>query len=166
MSLENNIKLVEINENKKYILDNLVSLYLHDLSEFADDLKVNEEGKFVYGGLEYYFKIEELTAFFIYYKEEIAGFVLLNRGKYAGGEADYSIHELFVLKPFRKKGVATKAIQKVLEMYKGRYKIEQLEENKLAISFWKSFYKSNNIKYEEKMEVIDDLKCYTQVFNC
>ena len=51
-------------------------------------------------------------------------------------------------------------------MYKGRYKIEQLEENKLAISFWKSFYKSNNIKYEEKMEVIDDLKCYTQVFNC
>lgn len=141
MCLGENIKVVKIGEEKINILMNLLSLYLHDLSEFADDLKINEEGKYEYEGIKYYFIKEELNPFFIYYNDEIAGFVLLNGGKYVPGDAEYSIHEIFILKSFRGKGVATIAIKKIFEMYKGKYKVEQLQDNKLAVKFWNGFYK-------------------------
>ncbi|GEM_PF-6552075 len=103
--------------------------------------------------------------FLIYCNDEIAGFVLLNSGKYVPKDAEYSIHEIFILKSFRGKGVATIAVKKLFEMYTGKYKIAQLEDNKLAISFWKGFYKKQNIAYEEKVEVIDGFNGYIQLFN-
>lgn len=163
MCLED-IKVVEISEEKENVLKNLVSLYLHDLSEFADDLVIDEEGKFEYDGLHYYFTEKELKPFFIYCKDEIAGFILLNSDKYVPGDAEYSIHEIFILKAFRGKGVASVALKKVFEMYKGKYKVEQLKENKLAIDFWKGFYKKQNIDYQEEVEIMDGFEVYTQLF--
>ena len=64
MCLGENIKVVKIDEEKINVLMNLLSLYLHDLSEFADDLKINEEGKYEYEGIKYYFIKEELNPFF------------------------------------------------------------------------------------------------------
>lgn len=153
--------MVKISEEKENILKNLVSLYLHDLSEFADDLKINEGGRFEYDGIEYYFNRQGLKPFLIYCNNEIAGFILLNTGSFVPEEAQYSIHELFILKSFRKKGIATMAIKKIFQIYKGKYKVEQLQDNKLAIIFWNRFYKKQNIDYEEKVEVIDNLNCYT-----
>lgn len=129
MCLGENIKVVKIGEEKINILMNLLSLYLHDLSEFSDDLKISEEGKYV------------------------------------PGDAEYSIHEIFILKSFRGKGVATIAIKKIFEMYKGKYKVEQLQDNKLAVKFWNGFYKKQNIVCKEEIEVIDGFNCCTQVFN-
>ena len=63
---------------------------------------------------------------------EVAGFILFNTGKYAGGQSNFSVHELFVAKSFRSRGIATRAVNKLLEMYKGTYRVEQLEKNKLA----------------------------------
>ena len=165
MCLEEDIKVVKIGAEKEGILKNLVSLYLHDLSEFSDDLKVNQEGKFEYEGLNYYFTEKELNPFLIYCNDEISGFVLLNSGKYVPGDAQYSIHEIFILKSFRRKGVAASAIKKIFEIYKGKYKVEQLQDNKLAINFWRGFYKKENIIYKEETEVIDGFNVYTQFFN-
>ncbi|WP_408638941.1 GNAT family N-acetyltransferase [Roseburia porci] len=52
------------------------------------------------------------------------------------------MHEIFVLKSFRGKGVAFSAVSKIMEMYKGKYRVEQLKENTSAIKFWKRFYHS------------------------
>lgn len=165
MNLEENIKLVNINKEKETILKNLVSLYLHDLSEFADDLKVNEEGKYEYDGFDYYFMSEDLKPFLIYFNDEIAGFLLLNSGKYTPADAEYCVNELFILKSFRGRGIATIAIKKILEKYNGKYKVEQFQDNKIAINFWKRFYRNQNIVYEEKNEVIDGFNCCYQLFN-
>ena len=67
---------------------------------------------------------------------EVAGFILFNTWKYAGGQANFSVHELFVAKSFRSRGIATRAVNKLLEMYKGTYRVEQLEKNKLATKGW------------------------------
>jgi Fe-S cluster biosynthesis and repair protein YggX len=42
----NEKKLERISIESKAKLENLMSIYLHDLSEFASDLKINEDGKF------------------------------------------------------------------------------------------------------------------------
>ena len=158
------IKVEIIDAEKESVLENMVSVYLHDLSEYADDLKINTEGKFEYEGLHYYFTEKELMPFFIYWKNEIAGFLLLNSGKYVPEDVEFSIHEIFVLKSFRGRGVALGAVSKIIEMYKGKYRVEQLKMNKTAINFWKNFYKRLNIDYVEKEEILDGFEVYTQLF--
>lgn len=157
------LELVTFEERTK--LENLITLYLHDLSEFADDLKINIDGKFEYGGLELYFSKEDLKPFFIIYKEEVVGFLLFNSGKYVPRNVDYSVHEVFILKGFRKKGICFAAIKEIFALYKGRYKIEQLEKNKTAIDFWRKLYKTEKLEYSETKEKIDELVGYAQIFN-
>ena len=53
---------------------------------------------------------------------------------------------------------------KIFEMYKGKYKVQQLENNKRAVGFWKSFYEKNEIEFIETIEDADGVCCYTQVF--
>ncbi len=162
--IENRIKLVPITYESENIFKNLMTLYLHDLSEYTNDLKINDVGLFEYEGIEFYFKEEDLKPFFIYYEENIAGFVLLNSGKFTPKNAEFCIHEFFILKSYRKKGIGTEAINKLLEKYKGKYIVAQLAENKPAISFWHNYYTNNNINYIENERVIDDVQCITQIF--
>lgn len=159
------IKLAEVEIEKMHILENLMVLYLHDLSEFSEDLKVNDDGKFVYDGLEFYFRTEELKPFFIYYRDEIAGFILLNSGQYVPMAIDYSVHEFFILKSFRKKGIGSIVIKKIFDAYKGKYKIVQLKNNKPAIAFWTNLYKKQGIQYSMLEEKSDGIECMMQIFN-
>ncbi|HCQ90607.1 MAG TPA: GNAT family N-acetyltransferase [Clostridium sp.] len=133
--MKNEVKLLPIDAKSQLIFKNLMTLHLHDLSEFADDLKINSEGLFEYDGIEYYFKSEDLKPFFIYVNTDIAGFVLLNSGKYVSENIDYSVHELFLMKAYRKKGIASIVVEKLFELYKGNYKVVQLYHNTPAINF-------------------------------
>ncbi|MBK1812213.1 GNAT family N-acetyltransferase [Clostridium sp. YIM B02505] len=159
------VALERVTIDSKAKLENLTSLYLHDLSEFADDLKINKDGKFEYEGLELYFKSEDLNPFFITYRGEVAGFVLFNTGKYAPKDINYVVHELFVLKSFRNKGMANEAIKILMDTYKGKYKVVQISTNKLAAKFWMKFYENQGIKYIETKEKDDDLEINVQIFN-
>ncbi|MBU5592321.1 GNAT family N-acetyltransferase [Clostridium sp. MSJ-4] len=161
----NETKLERITVDSKAKLENLMSIYLHDLSEFAADLKINEEGRFEYDGLELYFKSEDLTPYFIIYQGEVAGFVLFNKGKYVPKDIDYVIHELFILKGFRKKGIGIAAIRILLDQCKGKYRIVQISTNKIAVNFWIKFYENQGIKYIESKEKLDDLDGNVQIFN-
>lgn len=161
----NEIELERVNIESKAKLENLMSIYLHDLSEFAADLKINEDGKFEYDGLELYFKSEDLTPYFITYKGEVAGFVLFNTGKYVPKDIDYVVHELFILKGFRNKGIGNAAIRILLDKYKGKYRIVQISTNKTAVNFWTKFYEKQGIEYIESKEKHDDLEGNVQIFN-
>lgn len=161
----NETNLERITIESKARLENLMSIYLHDLSEFATDLKINEDGKFEYDGLELYFKSEDLTPYFITFQSEVAGFVLFNKGKYVPKDIDYVVHELFLLKDFRNKGVANAAVKILLDTYKGKYRIVQISTNKTAVKFWTKFYEKQGIKYIESKSKHDNLQCNVQIFN-
>lgn len=160
----NETKLERITVESKEKLENLVSIYLHDLSEFAADLKVNENGKFEYEGLELYFKLDELIPYFITYQGQVAGFILFNTGKYVPKGIDYSAHELFVIKGFRNKGIANSVINILLNTYRGKYRIVQISSNKAAVNFWTKFYQNQGIKYIETIEKQDGLVVNVQTF--
>lgn len=159
------IILVRVERDKFNILENLMDLYLQDLSAFSKELNVNAQGKFVYEGLEYYLSENELRPFFIYYNDELAGFVLLNSGKFVPIAVDYSIHEFFILKAFRKNGIGKRAAKIIFNEYPGIYKIEQLNGNYAATEFWKAVYKENSIKYNEMLEKSDGEEYMIQIFS-
>ncbi|SFB41472.1 GNAT family N-acetyltransferase [Clostridium frigidicarnis] len=161
----NEIELEPVNIESKAKLENLMSIYLHDLSEFAADLKINEEGKFEYDGLELYFKSDDLIPYFITYQDEVVGFVLFNMGKYVPKDIDYVVHKLFILKGFRKKGIGNAAIKILLDKYKGKYRIIQISTNKTAVNFLAKFYEKQGIEYIESKEKHDDLEGNVQIFN-
>lgn len=161
----NKVELERVTIGSKVKLENLMSLYLHDLSEFADDLKINKEGRFEYNGLELYFKSEHLNPYFINYQGKVVGFVLVNTGKYVPQNIDYVVHELFILKSFRNKGIGSAAIRILFDECKGKYRIVQISTNRTAVNFWIKFYEKQGIKYIESKEKLDDLDCNVQIFD-
>lgn len=165
MYLNESVKLISVNSETKHILENLMSLYLHDLSEFADDLKIDVNGKFQYDGLELYITKDELKPYFIYLEDNIVGFVLVNKGKYASKGIDFLVHEFFILKSFRRKGIGAIAIKKLINDNKGKYEVMQLVNNKTAINFWNKFYINTEIEYKETMEMYDGFEVYSQTFS-
>lgn len=160
----NTVRLIPVPAEKKHILENLLNLYLHELSQFVDDLHINADGRFEYEGMELYFQREELKPFFVYSAERVTGFILLNTGRFAPQGIDYVIHEFFILKGYRGKGVARSAISKLLSQNSGRYRIDQLTSNIPAIRFWKNFYAHQGIEYSETIQIVDGLECSSQVF--
>ena len=164
MNTDHNIKIEIVSEEQQGVLKNIVSLYLHDLSQYADDLQINKEGLFSYEGFELYFKQPDLLPYFIKLKNNIIGFILVNMGKYVPKDVDLSVHEFFILKSYRRKGFGKRAIQELFKCHVGTYKIEQIASNLPAVKFWKNVYKQLHIEYKECQELLDDIPGVSQVF--
>jgi len=160
----NEVELIPVNLESRLELENLISFYLHDLSEFADDLKINENGKFKYDGMELYFSRDDLKPFFINFNDENIGFILLNSGKYVPKDVKYIINEFFILKGYRRKGLGAASIKKLMDDFKGTYLVEQLSDNKLAVEFWKRFYETQEIEFIEKSIIDHGFECIIQKF--
>ena len=160
----NQVELIPVSLESKYELESLMSYYLHDLSEFADDLKINDDGKFRYDGMELYFSEEDLKPFFINFNGENIGFILLNTGRYVLKDVDYMINEFFILKGYRRNGIGALSIKKLMEDFKGIYLVEQLLENKIAVNFWKRFYVTHEIEFRENSMIDHGFECIMQKF--
>lgn len=161
---ELNIKIFEASIEEKEILKNLLALYLHDLSEFTADLNIDSQGFFEYDALEQYYEYESLTPLLYKINNEYSGFILLNNPPYAPKDVDYYINEFFILKKFRRKGLAKKVIKKLFDLYPGRYLVLQMLANRPAINFWHKVYIENNIEYSEDTRDLDGEECLYQKF--
>lgn len=162
----NEIKLEKVTYSRKDLLKNLMSLYLHELSLYSKDLDISNDGFFEYDGLDLFWEKEELIPLVIYSADNIVGFILLTSPPYAPKDIDICIHEFFILNKYRKQGIGTNAINKVMKKYKGKYYITQLENNKPAVQFWQKYYKMNSIEYsEEQITTEYGDKCITQIFS-
>jgi predicted acetyltransferase len=149
---------------EKSILRHFFSYYLHDLSAFSNDLQVNKEGLYEYNGLDLFFEKKGISPYFIVKKGEKIGFLLLTEPPFAPKEADYCIHELFILKNHRRTQAAEKAVMELLRQKKGTYFVVQLVRNQPAIQFWKRFYQKNHIDIMEKELEMDSDLCVSQMF--
>lgn len=52
----NEITLEEVKYSKKDLLKNLMTLYLHDLSLYSNDLDINDNGLFEYNGIDLFWQ--------------------------------------------------------------------------------------------------------------
>jgi len=146
------ILLIKVEMAEKEILKNLLSLYLHELSRYTNDLEINNEGLFEYDSLDLFFEDEKLIPYFVKYEQSIIGFILLSKSPYAKPGTDYSIQEFFILNQYRKRGLAQLVMKEIMKMYIGKFSIIILKSNEKAIHFWRKFYLDNHIVYEENDE--------------
>ncbi|WP_234405605.1 GNAT family N-acetyltransferase [Paenibacillus sp. IHBB 10380] len=124
------------------------------MSEYTDE-DTKDDGKFDPTNTYLYLDREELHPYFIKYNNKIVGFILVCSPPFVVEGVDYAIQELFMLKKYRRKSMAFEAVAMILNLFPGRYKIEQLENNIVAVQFWKRFYKKRNIDYIEEKDNIE-----------
>lgn len=154
------ITLENVQEKGKEMIKNLFQFYLHDLSEFAETLNVNSQGKFENSDVDTFFDMENAISMTININDEVVGFIFMIKGK----TVDYIINEIFILRKHRSKGIGKIVINKLFELYPGKYGLAILAKNKLAIRFWNSVYDEHNIDYEENEAIYDKEVCVSHRF--
>lgn len=115
------ITLKKIELEKKHILDNLMQLYLHNISlSFPIDFDSNT-GIYKYDDIEKYFENENNKAFFILKEKEIAGFMLIDFT-----DEKNVVQEIFVLNNYKRKGVGKITVSMLFDKFKGNWEIKSL----------------------------------------
>ncbi|HTE42577.1 MAG TPA: hypothetical protein VK629_17285 [Steroidobacteraceae bacterium] len=123
------------------LLSNLLELYIHDLSDiFA--LKPGQDGRFGYDKLPLYWsEPTRRTAHLIQCGAEVAGFALVTRGSPAGTADDWDMGEFFVLRAYRRSGIAIRAATMIWECTPGSWIVRVSERNIAALRFWEKAVK-------------------------
>ena len=131
------IILEEIELEKNCIFDNLMQLYLHNISlSFPMDFDSNT-GMYKYDNIEKYFENDNNKAFFILKENEIAGFMLID----LLNEKNI-VQEMFILNNYKRKGVGKIAIDILFNKFKGNWEIRSLPCADIAEKFWISSVKN------------------------
>jgi predicted acetyltransferase len=110
------------------LLANLLELYIHDLSEVFP-VELGADGRFGYETLPgYWSEPDRRFPFLIRLGGRLAGFVLVTRGVLPSNDPDvFDIAEFFVLRRFRRLGVARRAAFLVWDRFPGRWTVRVSE---------------------------------------
>ncbi len=143
-----NIDIKRVSESDRYKLENLLQLYLHELSYyFPADYDPNT-CTYKYN-IDKYFK--DNYAYFITMNNNIYGFILLDDNK----NHNYEISEIFVVNAYKFKKIGEIAVNKIFDKYHGNWTIKAVPSSPLAEAFWdktisnytKDYRKENTGKY-------------------
>ncbi|WP_223701811.1 GNAT family N-acetyltransferase [Sutcliffiella deserti] len=159
-----NITLHKVVEKEKSTLQNLYSLYLHDLSKFTPNIELGSDGIFHFEDLSLFWKTEGLSPYFIHYDKSIVGFLLLVERPYLKKDHDFGINDIFVINKYKGRGIGRAALKEIFQQKEGSYFVLELAENTPAIVFWKKVYKEMDIEFEERSVRMDDDLCLIQTF--
>lgn len=88
-------------------------------------------------GLDAWFHSDSRWPFFILTRGHIAGFALVQRHSYLDDGDDFSIADFYILPEYRKGGLGQRAIDDILETFRGPWQFKWHPGNALAASFWK-----------------------------
>ncbi|MBX2996965.1 MAG: hypothetical protein KF893_00535 [Caldilineaceae bacterium] len=145
-----NIELKLSTHQDAHIIKNLWPLYQHDISEF-DASKPNRHGLFgvddsvitlaehVESLSGWWNDPQSLFPYLILVNGSPAGFNLVAaRSRLPQGiEADFVVHEFFVLHAYRGNGIGEKAAVDGFAMHKGKWEIVTYPNHARAITFWR-----------------------------
>jgi predicted acetyltransferase len=122
------------------VLENLLELYIHDLSAVFPDMTIGPDGRFGYPKLSRYWSEPNVRfPFLVRRAGQLAGFVLAVHGTTAGAEPDgFDIAEFFVLRNQRRAGVGRLAARALWNRLPGHWTVRVSEGNLGALPFWAS----------------------------
>lgn len=140
-----NISLYKAGINDKALLDNLLQLYLHDLSEYIQ-IEVGPTGKYEQNISSKYVSSFDRSAYIVHAEYHIIGFVLVE----PKGDA-LKVRDLFVLNMWRGKGVGSAIVETLLGQGKPLV-CNFHSKNELAKFFWDNIAKNplHKISSEEE----------------
>ena len=150
--------------NQRYILQNIWPAYMHDLSQYQTH-KPNDHGLLDEAGIKSYSDENFMTAwtdypedvfvFFIRVEESLAGIGLVVSSALAKCDADKLLHDFFVFRYYRGKGIAQSAATQIFDWFKGSWQLEVLSKNLPALSFWRKVIDAYSDEYKEDAQDSD-----------
>ena len=115
--------LIEVKEENKNIIYNLMQLYKYELSFFEDGtttFTMLDSGLYVLKYIEKYWQDENRHPYILKCNNELAGFVLQRFNE----ENMNEIAEFFVINKYRKMGAGTFMANRIFELYKGKWEVK------------------------------------------
>lgn len=135
------VSLILVPESQSQIIANLIQLYKYDFSEFAEVGspygEVGPDGRFIYEGLDSYWREDDWFALTVEADGRLAGFVLVNRWSALNRSPDHAVAEFFVLRKYRRIGVGSCAAKALFERWPGGWEVAVARYNKPALAFWR-----------------------------
>ena len=129
------VEIVEIKEEEKEVLLNLIEKYLYEFSQW-EKTDVNVEGNYGYEYLDCYFEEENRYPYFIKVDGKLAGFAMISDYPEVPEETtDYCLSELFVMHKYRRGGVGRKAVNSVLDKHHGKWQLKRHPHNTVSVKF-------------------------------
>ncbi len=121
------------------LLENLLELYIHDLSEIVP-VEPGPDGRFGYPRLALYWsEPERRHAFLIRSSVGVVGFALVTRGSPASDDPEaLDVAEFFVLRRHRRSGIGREAAVALWDRIPGHWVVRVFEANRAGVPFWKS----------------------------
>ena len=132
------VTLVPATRSDAALLENLLTLYVHDMSEMVP-LVPDEDGRFRYTRLPPYFSESTHFPFLIRSGAHIAGFTFATRGSPVSDDPEVlDVAEFFVLRGYRRYAVGRRAARLLWGRLRGEWTVRVLEANRGGIPFWEA----------------------------
>lgn len=130
------VRVTQASSSEQPVLENLLSLYLHDFSEVFGNTP-GPDGRFRYDRLPLYFEDPDRAPFLVRADGELAGFALVSRGSLVSGSREgMDVSEFFVVRGLRRRGIGRIAASALFRWFPGTWEVRALERNRGAAEFW------------------------------
>jgi predicted acetyltransferase len=135
------IEITPATEAERPLIEAMFQYYVYDFSEMGppdtDDFDLDADGTFGrYEHMEAYWREASRIPLLIRRGRKLAGFALLNAHSHSGRPVDRNMGEFFVMRKYRRCGVASAAVRAILTRYPGRWEAAIMERNTAAQAFW------------------------------
>jgi predicted acetyltransferase len=146
-----NVEVVETAEEDRGLIENLAQLYAYDFSEILG-FDVEPSGRFEAAFLREW-PTEQRRCFIIRADGCPAGFALVGMCSVVSNSTDVTdMNEFFVLRKYRRQGVARTAAHKLFDMFPGRWEVREVGPNVAAQAFWREIISEyTDGSYEEQI---------------
>jgi predicted acetyltransferase len=125
------VELIDVTEDDKSVLANLLQFYRYDLSA-ARGYELTDHGTYIYRFLDHYFLETDRDAYLLRHERALAGFVMSR--ELPTGERE--VAEFFVVRSHRRAGVGTRAAEALFAMHPGRWVVAYDDHNPEGSAFW------------------------------
>lgn len=135
------ISLTEAGPTDMTTMENLMTLYLYDFSEYTGD-DPDELGRFAEEHLplcwtEHGRTVEGRVPYLVRVDGKLAGFVLVKKPHSQAFHTDHDIGEFFIMRKWRRLGIGSAVAHAVFARYPGVWEVRVMRESAPALAFWR-----------------------------
>jgi len=140
------------------IIQNMGRFYVYDMSEYMH-WEIPADGLFECIDFKKYWQIDNTLPFLIRYKNELAGFVIIDK-KGSDATIDFNVAQFFILKKFKNQGMGRHVAHQVFDQFIGAWEVMVIPGNEGAYRFWRSVIKNytdnNFLEYTKEIAHFDN----------
>ena len=156
----NEVQIIPASLKDYPTIQNLGRFYVYDMSQYLgseEGWECPEDGLYECIDFKKYWEVSDAFPFLIRYKNELAGFVIIDK-KGSEPKIDFNIAQFFILRKFKNKGIGKYVAQQCFDQFPGVWEVMVIPGNDGAYQFWHSTIKEyTNNQFSEYKKTIKHL---------